>query len=565
MIYSCVVDADFLDTERFFDPDRAAKRGGYGSITDLLPVFDSYMTHKASTTNDTPVNRIRAQVLGLCRKKASLVPGLFTLTVPTGGGKTLSSMAFALGHAVAHGQRRIIYVIPYTSIIEQNTDQFRRIFGEDVVEHHSNLDVTDPARENPRSRLACENWDTPVVVTTSVQFFESLFASRTSRCRKLHNIVNSVVILDEAQLLPPDYLNPILEAIQELRKNYGVTFVFCTATQPALGPHKSPDFDFKGLPDMIEIVDDPLALHTSLKRVDVLLVDGLGQPPDWTGIAARLTTYPSFLCVVNRRDDARQLWELLPKGTYHLSALMCGEHRSRRIDEIRERLKRREPTRVVSTQLVEAGVDLDFPVVFRAVAGLDSIAQAAGRCNREGRLDRGEVFVFQPPSSPPAGILQQAAQIGRSLLLQKVDDILAPDRFESFFREFFWIRGTRLDKEQILDLLRNDAELRFSFREAAARFRIIDEAAQAPVVVCYKNQALLEELSSGPPNRMLLRKLQRYVVNLPRRLHAELQAKAAIMEVHPGMFAQVHPGFYDDDVGFRPDASIVYEPDELVG
>ncbi len=565
MLFSCVVDADFLDTECFFDPGRATIRGRYRTLVDLLPIFDAYMAGKSATATDTPVNHVRAGVLNQCREKAAHLPGIFTLTVPTGGGKTLSSMAFALGHAIAHGKLRIIYVIPFTSIIEQTADQFRRIFEDDVIEHQSNLDVADPTRENAHSRLACENWDAPIIVTTSVQFFESLFASRTSRNRKLHNLVGSVVILDEAQLLPPDFLNPILEVVRELEKNYGATFIFCTATQPALGPRRAPDFTFKGLAHMVEIMDDTLTLHSTLKRVNVSLLDDLAQPRDWDGLATRLAEYPSVLCVVNRRDDARELWSLMPKGTYHLSALMCGEHRSRKIAEIRKSLKAGRPTRVISTQLVEAGVDFDFPAVFRAVAGLDSIAQAAGRCNREGLLTNGEVFVFQPPSATPAGILRQAAQIGQLLLLQKADDPLAPDRFESFFKEFYWMRGNLLDKEGILGLLGNDRELRFSFRQAASKFRIIDETAQAPVIVHFDNEALLGELTSGPPHRGLLRKLQRYVVNLPRRLHEHLLDSKAIREVHPGIFIQEHPGFYDDEVGFRPDASIVYEPDELIG
>jgi len=324
-------------------------------------------------------------------------PGIYTLTVPTGGGKTLSSMGFALNHAVKYGKHRVIYVIPYTSIIEQTADQFRAIFGEAVIEHHSNLDSTDEAKENARSRLACENWDAPVIVTTTVQFFESLFASRTSRCRKLHNIVNSVVILDEAQLLPPDFLAPILEALKELQKNYGVTVVFCTATQPALGPHKTMDFDFKGIDGMKEIMDDPAMLHKALKRTEIRQVRNL-EPLTWDDVAGEITNNESVLCIVNRRDDARTLWELLPEGSIHLSALMCGAHRVRKIKEIKERLRNGVPTRVVSTQLVETGVDVDFPVVYRAMAGLDSIAQAAGRCNREGLRAKGKVFVFTPPS-----------------------------------------------------------------------------------------------------------------------------------------------------------------------
>ncbi len=472
-------------------------------------------------------------------------------------------MAFALHHAVTHKKKRIIYVIPYTSIIEQTADEFRKVFGGAVLEHHSNLDVSDLAKETPRTRLASENWDAQVIVTTTVQFFESLFAARSSRCRKLHNIVNSVVILDEAQLLPPDFLIPILEALDELRKNYGVTVVFCTATQPAFNPRETSDFKFKGMPGITEIMEDPAELHRELKRVEIMIPADLITPCTWEEVAERLCRHESVLCIVNRRDDARTLRGMMPEGTYHLSALMCGAHRSEKIRKIRKDLKAGIPTRVVSTQLVEAGVDLDFPVVYRALAGLDSIAQAAGRCNREGLLEKGKVYLFVPPSKVPAGQLRQAAEIGRRLLASDSVDPIHPGRFESFFREFYWLRGDRLDAKGVLGDLRNDRELRISFRTAATKFHLIDELAYLPVIVRYRNEDLLGILASGDHDRWLLRRLQRYVVNLPRRMHTILLQNGAIIEVRPGLFVQAHPNFYDDDYGFRSDASIVYEPDDL--
>jgi CRISPR-associated endonuclease/helicase Cas3 len=564
MIFSCLVDADFLDTEAFFEPGKAAQRGQFRHLRDLLSDFTTFMEGKTAHAEHTPVNRIRAEVLRQCIERGADAPGIFTLTVPTGGGKTLSSMAFALHHAAKHGQVRVLYVIPYTSIIEQMADEFRRIFGEAVVEHHSNLDVADEAKETPRSRLACENWDAPIVVTTSVQFFESLFASRPSRCRKLHNIARSVVILDEVQLLPPEFLEPILHALRELVARYGVTLVLCTATQPALSEHRSPSFHFQGLPAAREIVADPVGLHERLKRVEVVVPSNLAEPRTWKDLAAELQKQESVLCIVNRRDDARTLWELLPDDAFHLSALMCGAHRSERIAEIKERLKAGLPTRVVSTQLVEAGVDVDFPVVFRALAGLDSIAQAAGRCNREGRLRRGRVVIFVPPRGAPAGLLRQAEGLGRQLLAEAVPDPLAPERFERYFRELYWMHGDRLDKERILDDLR-DRECRFAFRSAARKMRLIDEDAYAPVVVLWEEGAQLAGLlEAAGPERWLLRKLQRYVVNLPRHVHRRLLDAGAIREVHAGVFVQGHGALYDERLGFCADRSIVYEPDDLV-
>ena len=566
MLYSCLVDADFLDTEAFLDPDKSKARKGYQSLNELLPLFETYMERKQAGADDTTVNKQRTEILRQCIAKSSHKPAIFTLTVPTGGGKTLSSMAFALHHAAKHGKRRIIYVIPYTSIIEQTADQFRQIFNDAVVEHHSNVDVSDEGHETTKSRLACENWDAPVIVTTSVQFFESLFANRSSRCRKLHNIVNSVVVLDEVQLLPPEYLNPILHTMKELQKNYGVTFVLSSATQPAFGEHKSVDFHFEGLGDTVEIMENPVALHKAFKRVEIHVPDNLMTSRTWEDLAKELAQYPSVLCIVNRRDDCRILYELMPKeATFHLSALMCGAHRSQVISQIKQRLKDKLPTRVISTQLVEAGVDLDFPVVYRAIAGLDSIAQAAGRCNREGLLDKGRVVVFIPPSKIPVGYLQKAAEIGRRLISDKTNDLLAPEMFEQFFKEIYWLQGDNLDKHGILKDLARDGELRFSFYTAAQKFKLIDDKQYAPVIVCYEEgEKLIEQLKRIGPERWLMRKLQRYAINLPKYLHAKLRNEGAVMEVHPGIFVQEYGAMYHNVLGFCADKSMIYEPDELM-
>ena len=566
MLYSCLVDADFLDTEAFLEPEKAKTRKGYSSLNELLPLFELYMAEKQLKADNTFVNKQRSEILKQCIAKSEHKPAIFTLTVPTGGGKTLSSMAFALRHAVTYGKRRIIYVIPYTSIIEQTADQFRQIFGDAVIEHHSNIDVSDEENETAKSRLACENWDAPVIVTTSVQFFESLFANRSSRCRKLHNIVNSVVVLDEVQLLPPEFLNPILHTIKELNRNYRVTFVLSTATQPAFTPHRSVDYRFEGLADTIEIMENPSALHKAFKRVEVHTPDDIMSPKTWEELASELSQHPSVLCIVNRRDDCRTLYELMPKeDTFHLSALMCGEHRSRVIKQIKQRLKDKLPTRIISTQLVEAGVDLDFPVVYRALSGIDSIAQAAGRCNREGLLGKGQVVVFVPLSKIPVGYLRQAAEISRRLISDKTNDLLAPDIFERFFKEIYWLQGNNLDNHDILRDLAPDRELRFSFLSAAQKFKLIDDKQYAPVIVCYEEgEKLIEQLKRIGPERWLMRKIQRYIVNLPKYVHTKLRNEGAIMEVHPGIFVQQYGAMYHDDLGFCADKSMIYEPDDLM-
>jgi CRISPR-associated endonuclease/helicase Cas3 len=566
LLFSCVVDADFLDTESFINPKQSLIRGGYPSLETLLSSFFNYMNEKQVSAPVTKVNEIRADVLSRCEKMAVSPPGVFSLTVPTGGGKTLSSMAFALRHAAAHSLRRIIYVIPYTSIIEQTADQFRQIFGDAIIEHHSNLEVTDEAKETIRSRLACENWDAPVVVTTSVQFFESLFANRPSRCRKLHNIVGSVVILDEVQLLPPEFLKPILRTLDELRKNYHVTLLLSTATQPAFAPHDGPGFKFEGLSDVQEIMEDPEGLYAILRRVEINVPKSAHEPIAWEELAEELSSHSSVLCVVSRRDDCRKLWSLMPEGTIHLSALMCGAHRSKKIEEIKKRLHLGLPIRVISTQLVEAGVDVDFPVVYRAMAGLDSIAQAAGRCNREGLIDMGMVKVFVPPTQPPVGVLRQAAEIGSRLLSECEGDPLAPHRFTDFFKQLYWLQGDQLDKHDICDDLQMSADLRCSFRSAASKFKIIDDHLQAPVIVSYgdKGRSLINQLNVSGPERWLLRQLQRYVVNLPIYEHKRLLAEKTIREIAAGIYVQGHNGLYDDDIGFCADKSMIYNPDDLI-
>ncbi len=325
MLFSCLVDGDFLDTERFMDGGEALARGQFSSLETLLDKLVTHMTELTANAMPTHVNRIRAEVLRQCCERASDPPGIFSLTVPTGGGKTLSSMAFALRHAVQHNKHRIIYVIPYTSIIEQTAGIFRDIFSESVVEHHSNL---DPEKETAKSRLATENWDAPVIVTTNVQFFESLFAARTSSCRKLHNIVNSIVVLDEAQLLNPELLQPILDTINLLTQHYGVTFVLSTATQPALNSREGFGWTFRGLNGAREIMADPDALYRDLERVVVEMPSDFRDRRSWEEVAAELTTHESVLAVVNTRPDCRELHRLMPEGTTHLSAAMCGEHRS---------------------------------------------------------------------------------------------------------------------------------------------------------------------------------------------------------------------------------------------
>ncbi|MGB7543542.1 MAG: CRISPR-associated helicase Cas3' [Burkholderiales bacterium] len=561
ILFSCLVDADFLDTEAFMDEGKAAQRAEYPTIQELLHRFNSHMNENFSGAAPTRVNRIRAEVLRQCREKANETPGMFSLTVPTGGGKTLSSLAFALQHAAKYGKRRVIYVIPYTSIIEQTANIFRDIFPDAVVEHHSNL---DPDKETVRSRLAAENWDAPIIVTTNVQFFESLFAARTSRCRKLHNIVNSVVVLDEAQLLPPEFLQPILTAMNLLAQHYGVTFVLSTATQPALNSRSGFGWTFKGLDGVHEIVSDPDSLYRDLERVTVELPEDLHQTQSWDEIAERMQRHESVLAVVNSRTDARELHRRMPKGTLHLSALMCGEHRSRVIADIKRRLMDGEAVRVVSTQLVEAGVDVDFPVAYRALAGLDSIAQAAGRCNREGKLARGEVYVFVPPNPAPPGHLRRATETTVSLLFESHENPLRRELFQSYFEQLYW-KAPSLDKQSIEGLLKANGQGEVQFRTAAQRFQLIDESGYRSVIVRYGDSpVLIGSLRKEGPKRWLMRRLQRYTVSLPDYQFKKLLGNGDVREVYPDMFAQTADALYHADLGVLVDDKNP-DPSALVG
>ena len=563
MLFSCLVDADFLDTEAYMTPETADRRRNWPEISRLLELFDSHMTTFTAGAVATPVNTLRAEILAQCRAKASAPPGLFSLTVPTGGGKTLSSMAFALEHAKRYGKRRVIYVIPYTSIIEQTADIYRSIFGDAVIEHHSNAE-SDPEQENHKSRLACENWDAPIVVTTNVQFFESLFAARTSRCRKLHNIVDSVVVLDEAQLLDPHFLQPILDTLRLLADHYGVSVVLSTATQPALSTREYFDAtkNRRGLDNVHEIVDDPDALYSQLKRVQVDLPKDLNAPGSWEVLAEELAVHDSVLAIVNTRRHARELHRLMPPGTLHLSALMCGAHRSAVVEDIKARLSAGEPTRVVSTQLVEAGVDLDFPVIYRALAGLDSIAQAAGRCNREGRLNAegrlGLVKVFVPPQPAPPGLLRTGEDACKSVLHGHAGDVLDRALFSRYFEHLY--HDCELDAEGIGKLLAVDGTtLAVNFRTAAERFRLIKDGDTVPVLVLYRGpdgtdgtiDTLLGTLRKEGPQRWLMRKLQRYTVNLRVRDAQRLVKQSDIEELIPGLFVQVNTELYAPVVGLQ--------------
>jgi CRISPR-associated endonuclease/helicase Cas3 len=562
MLFSCLVDGDFLDTEAWLKSDKARLRGRYPEIPELLKQLDKHLN--TICRDDTPVNRRRAEILANCREAAALKPGIFSLTVPTGGGKTLSSLAFALRHASLYDLERVVYAIPYTSIIEQNADVFRRALGElgegAVLEHHSNyqpLVEDDEDEKSPalRMRLAAENWDAPVVVTTNVQLFESLFASRGSRCRKLHNLVRSVVILDEAQMLPTAVLQPCLAALRELAANYNTTVVLCTATQPAL--HLA-DYLPCGFADgeVREIVPNHEELYQALRRVNVTHAGRLSDAE----VVRRVRDRGQVLCIVNTRAHARQLFEALAPGTghFHLSALLCPAHRAKKLDEIRKRLSLGEVCRVISTQLVEAGVDVDFPFVLRAASGIDSVAQAAGRCNREGKLPRhGELTVFERECGVPPGHFRRTADVG-TVTAQAFFDLLCPDAVRHYFTQLYSLEGAAgLDQKEILRRMEENAgTLSFPFREIAEDFRLIENEMESLVVPWRDGQdpdddarSLIRELRQTNFPFSTARKLQRYTIQVYRRTLAKLQAAGVVETVADRFHILINDSLYRDDLG----------------
>ncbi len=542
MLFSCLCDADFLATEKFMNPKQAHQRSDVPQkiLQRMLKCLDYHLDSLTKKAIDTPVNRNRADVLTDCRASAESAPGLFTLTVPTGGGKTLSSLSFALRHAVKYDLQRIIYVAPFTSIIEQNAEVYREVFQSletpdfsPVLEHHSSL---SPEKETTRSRLATENWDAPLIVTTAVQLYESLFSCKTSKARKLHNVARSVIVLDEAQSLPVNLLNPCLSALRELTENYGATVVLCTATQPAIIYDEQ--FFPIGFKQCTEIIRDKATLFAALERVKI---ENKGTISD-ADLIREISEQPQSLCVVNRRQHAFQLFNLLGENesNYHLSALMCPEHRSEILKAIKQRLKDGLPTRVISTQLVEAGVDVDFPVVFRALAGLDSIAQAAGRCNRDGRLtEPGTTYIFKPEHQEEEAYFRLTAQIAAQVI-DLHEDLLGEDAIRCYFELYYHQQGkaSKWDNKGIMDCFRVDAydaefPFHFDFKKAASEFRLIENDYQMPVIIPFdeNSRQLIGQLRNEtvPLHRRLFRGLQRYTVQIPIPLFAENQTAFEIL------------------------------------
>lgn len=599
MLFSCLVDADYLDTEAFFAgvEGRKVERDGWPSLSELRDGLDRTLQHIMADAAPTGVNKLRAEILAAARDTAACPPGLFSLTVPTGGGKTLSSLAFALEHGRHHGLDRVIYVAPFTSVIEQNAAAFRRALvphSEAVLEHHSAFREEavlaamrrEQGERGPEARdklkFAMENWNAPIITTTAVQFFESLFAATPAKCRKLHNVARSVVILDEAQTLPLPLLRPCVAALDELARNYRTTVVLCTATQPALLETDEPENSFRGgFRNVREIAPHPKRLFQILKRVTVSHV---GEATD-ERLVEEIKGRDSVLCIVNSRAHARALFRAIrgetcrgePALTWHLSTSMCAVHRAQVLSAVRKALRTGQPCGVIATSLIEAGVDVDFRCVYRAEAGLDSIAQAAGRCNREGKhsVDDSRVFVFQAVGWPTPPELIQFATAMRPILRTQEMDPLSPEAIESYFRELYWIkeagRGSGLDKYGIIGRLADGArDAMFPFEDIARDFRMIVSTME-PVIVPFDSNAaeLVNRLRFAEHVGGIMRKLQPYVVPVPERAFAALRSAGAVRAVRDDALGEQfcvleNQSLYRKDIGLLWDDPTFHDAERLM-
>lgn len=552
MLYSCLVDADYLDTENFMQPEQAALRGKQVKIMDLLPKLDKYLSSFGTPT--TEVNKIRNEIRQACLAESKGPSGFYSLTVPTGGGKTLSSMVWALNHAIHNSKKRIIIAIPYTSIIVQTAAVLRDIFGEEnVLEHHSNSDI-DTLNVNESLKLATENWDYPIIVTTNVQLFESMMASHSSNCRKLHNICNSIIILDEVQTLPTDFLQPIVDTLDTYKRIFGVSVLFTTASQPVLdGNHRgtNPSVVLRGLKQIKEIIPPNTKLHDRLRRV-TLDIDN--TPQTYDEVVKQIMQHNRVLCIVNTRRDAKEIFERLPKEgvCIHLSKLMCPSHLSEKLKEMKDALAdtNNKIVRVVSTQLIEAGVDIDFPVVYRQEAGLDSILQAAGRCNREGKLSlcTTHVFSLAAEHSLPRGFITQCNNA--RLNMKSGYDWFSPEAMTEYFHQLY-SRIQSFDKKDMKYYLYNMKEL--MFETAAHEFQLIDDSTVSVIVNWKDSLLLVEHLKTEGPSYALLKRLSRYSVNMRKNDLDNMKKCGIVEEIIDGIYVACCKGQYNDEVGLLTD------------
>ena len=547
MLFSCLVDADFLDTENFMSKGKV-QRGNFATLNELNVKFNDYIAknflNEKNTRYNEPINIRRREILEACITAGkNAKENLISLTVPTGGGKTIASMAFALNNALKSDQSRIIYVIPYTSIIEQNAKVFADIFGsENVIEHYSGAEYDDTESEEENiKRLATENWDAPIIVTTNVQFFESIFSNKTSKCRKLHNIANSVIIFDEAQMIPEGFLKPCVAAINQLTKYYNCTSVICTATQPSLGKF----FESRIIDEICSTVEDN---YNFFRRTTIKALDKKISKRD---LAERLKENRQVLCIVNKKKTAGEIFGTLKDGenAFYLTTNLCPVHRSQIMQQIRDCLEKNQPCRVVSTSLVEAGVDLDFPSVYREKAGLDNIIQAAGRCNREGKFSKDKSFVFVFTLSDEGTIPNQKLRVNATNLVceKYMSDLSSPQAIKYYFNFLHKLDDDKLDKAGILELHRKKS---MPFKEIAEKFKLIKDDTKSIFIPFDETAKEIEQkLLDGEISRSLLRKANRYMVEVYLDTYKKMLATQKITLVYESIAILVDLDIYDARTG----------------
>ena len=553
ILFSCLVDADYLDTERFMIPKQAELRKRKSSIEELLGLLEVFLAKLKSEASDTEVNAIRNKVQQWCMNASDGNVDFYSLTVPTGGGKTLSSVLWALRHAKKNGLKRIIIAIPYTSIITQTASLLRNIFGEDnVLEHHSNVDFNDISSNESahRMKLATENWDYPIVVTTNVQLFESLFSNRPSDCRKLHNLANCVLILDEVQTLPMEFLRPIVDTFDTLKRIFNVSVLFTTASQPILkGIIEGTNYQarFEALPNVTEIIPQEAKLYDRLRRVKLEFDN---HPQSYDEIAEKIAEHNRVLCIVNTRNNAKEIYSRLPKDgiCLHLSRMMCPAHIKNNIERLKSALKddTQKTIRVVSTQLVEAGVDIDFPVVFRQEAGLDSILQAAGRCNREGLLDISTTYVFALNNKLPTGFITQTNNARKNMAGNF--DWFSPEAMKEYFRQLY-SRIECFDKPNVKSLLYEEGKY---FETIAHEFKLIDDTTTSVIInYGYEVERLISQLKNDGYSYQLMKKLAQYSINVKDRDLLKLIKTGAVEEIYDNVLFIRDTKFYDENIGLK--------------
>lgn len=545
MLFSCLVDADYLDTEKFMAGNSVERNAG-DSLEQGWEQLKKHISPWLMNDDFATLNGRRTAILKACMEMGTKGPGLFSLTVPTGGGKTISSLVFGFIQALTNQQKRIIYAIPYTSIIEQTAQIFKDILGnENVLEDHSNVSFEN-REELEKYRLAAENWDKPVIVTTNVQFFESFFSNKTSKCRKLHNVANSVIILDEAQMIPVNYLKPCIQVIQELVENYHCTIVFCTATQPALDC-LMPDLK------LTEICPNPKEYFEFFRRTTLENRGFISQAE----LIAELKNEKQVLCILNRRRSVQELYEAMKgeEGTINLTTLKYPKHRKRVLKQVRELLKDNKPCRLIATSLVEAGVDLDFQTVYRELAGIDSVIQANGRGNREGKRDRDvcHTYVFQfennERSSLPQSLLQPihvAEQVA-----ENYPDITSLEAIHDYFKRIYHYSGSGTDSKTIVAQFEKGlGSCLYPFASVAKQFRFI-ETVTKPILIDKEPEAqnLIQRLKNGEYNQKIVREIGQYCVNVYEKDFQELLQAGLLNEIIPDLYILNHSEIYSEEEG----------------